>query len=216
MKHNGDNDASLKPRFLPDITAAHSQQPLPSPTHTHTHTHTHPCLYRWTPSHLFEREHVLSCWGESFHFLERFVTRKKSLLFPADLDVSQSPHPHGFFTRASLFEKGFKVRGLQISIPWFPWTESGCNNYSSTPSRQGWCPADTFPRRLCCCSSEAERIVGASPRPQPRKPSSRSHKAFFPPLISRLSGVGNTEKQRAKWLTKCTWAFAIIQIWTLQ
>lgn len=110
--------------------------------------HTHPCLYRWTPCF-----HLISL-RESMHWaagVNRFislsvVTRNKSLLFPGDLDVSQSPHPRSFITWASLFEKGFKVRGLQISILWFLCPESECNKYSFTLARRGWCEAVTFPQ----------------------------------------------------------------------
>lgn len=74
-----------------------------------------------SPSHLFEEEHVLSCWGESFHFPERFATRK-IFLFLKDLGVSQPPQCHRLITchDAGLpISKGFKVRGLGVPIPSF-------------------------------------------------------------------------------------------------
>lgn len=130
---------------------------------------------------------ISSLWGRArtelpgwiVSFPCTFCHKKKSLLFPANLDASPAPHPRCFITQAFLFENGIKVRGLWISIPWFPCPESDCNNYSFMPAHWGWCAADTFPQQLCCCSSEVERIVGASRLPQPRKPSSQGHKAFF-------------------------------------
>lgn len=117
------------------MTAAHSPH-HPHPTDPHTHPPLPLQMNPMFPSHLFEGEHVLSCWGESFHFPERFATKKNLSYFSADLDASQS-NPRGFITQVSVFEKGFKVRGLRISIPWFPCPESDCNNYSFTPACRG-------------------------------------------------------------------------------
>lgn len=116
IKHNGDNDAFLKPCFLPDVTAVHSTQ-WTNPPYIPLPLQMNPM----SPSHLFEDEHVLSCWGESFHFTEHFAIRK-IFLFLKDLSMSQPPQHHHFITyhdAGFLFWKGFRVRGLEISISSF-------------------------------------------------------------------------------------------------
>lgn len=208
MKHNSDNDASLKPRFLPDTTVAHSPQPASPPPHTHppfTDEAHVPISSLWGRA----RTELLG-WVVSFPWA--VLPQEKSLLFPADLGVSQSPQPRGFITRASLFQKGFKVRGLYISIPWSLCPESDCNNYSFSPARRGWCSADTFPQWLCCSRFEAGRIVRASQPPSAKElwmTHLEATKPFFSPSFL-ISGISNTMMPGARWPTECAKTFTIV------
>lgn len=99
MKHYGDNDASLKPRFLPVMTAAHSTWPASPPP-----------LYRWTPcSHLISLRESTYWAARVNRFISLNVSPwEKSLLFPGDLSTSQVPQPRRFIARVSLFWKGFQ------------------------------------------------------------------------------------------------------------
>lgn len=159
IKHNGDNDAFVEPRFLPDTTAVSSTRPTnpPSVFLTPASSEMNPV----SPSLRFEEEHVPNRWGELFHFPERFATRK-IFLFPKDLGMSQPPQCQRLITchDAGLpVWKGFKVRGLEVPKPPSPWPESKQSNYSFMPGCQGWCADDIFPQLLCCRRSKAERIV---------------------------------------------------------
>lgn len=110
IKHNGDSDAFLKPGFLPDMTPAslnaanqssqHCYPPYP-PTSPFPHEPNIPISSFWW------KKHVLSCWGESSHFPERFATKKikKKLFFlffflnfQKDLGLSQHPPCQRFIT----------------------------------------------------------------------------------------------------------------------
>lgn len=123
MKHNGDSDASLKPCFLPDVTAVSSTPstgapnvfppPLPAPQIPN----------RTFPSHLFwgrARTELLG-WIISFPWV--FATRKISL-FVKDLSVPQPPQCHLLITRHDAefsHLKGFEgERGYRFLCLLFP------------------------------------------------------------------------------------------------
>lgn len=96
MKHNGDNDASLKPRFLPDMTAAHSTQPASPPPR-----------YRWTPCshHISLRESTYRAAGVN-RFISLNVLPQKNLSYFQKIVTVSSASP--LHRTGLLIWKGFQ------------------------------------------------------------------------------------------------------------
>lgn len=165
------------------------------------------------PSHLFEGEHVQSCRGESFHFPERFATRKISLISRGSWHVAASPasplHRTGL-----LIWKGFQ--GMKVidfhSLLSLPPSQTAIIIHSCrlvgddaqlAHSLDYFVAADL--RQEGLSEPQISLSQGAI------NDASQGHKAFYSPLSSRVSGLSDTLKQDCKMDDKihksiCMWA----------
>lgn len=108
-----------------------------------------------SPPRLLEEEHVLSCWGESFHFPEHFAKRKIFFISKRISACHRLPQCHRLITchDAGLpIWEPFTLRGLEVPPASFPWPESKWGNYSFTRGPSGMtfsfsCFVVAYPRR---------------------------------------------------------------------
>lgn len=147
IKHNGNNDAFLKPCFLPDMTAVRSTQPTNPPDVLPPPSSSSSQMNPMSPSHLFwgrARTELLG-WIISFprafcHKKNLFISEGSRYVTASSVSPVLSRHDAGL-----PIWKGFEVRGLEVSLPSFPWPDSKQSNYSFVRGRQGWCADDIFP-----------------------------------------------------------------------
>lgn len=153
-----------------------------------------------SPSHISEEEHVLSCWGESFHFPERFATRK-IFLFLEDLWVTASSVPYRVsWCRASRL-KGFQGRGVRGFFTFFSLTRVGAEQLFIHAGLSGMMRLWHFPLAALLLQIQAERLSEPNiccclPQPGTTHPGSseipeQSHRDS-PPLIYKVFSISNT------------------------
>lgn len=103
------------------MTAVNSTQLTNPPTFSLPPPQPSSQINPMSPSHLYEEEHVLGCWGKSFHFPERFATRKIFLLLK-DLCVTTSSVSYRMSWCTASHLKGFQGRGARAFFTFFSLT----------------------------------------------------------------------------------------------
>lgn len=222
MKHNGDNDTSPKPCFLPDRTAAHSPQPAstrPPPLPFTDEPHV-PISSLWGRA----RTELLG-WIFSFHwaFFFFFFCHKKNLSYFQQilerhslLSLAASSHGPPYVKRVSREEGyGFPYLGFR-ALSQTAKKKLFIHTGSLEMMRSWHFPSMALLQRIW------GGIVRASHLPQPR---SYEWHIWRPRIITnhhislflrffRRSGVNNMMKQGARWPTKWARLFTIMLIWT--